>query len=330
MFSKETLRAFIRDLTIYIQKKLSLFGRVFETHKDILVDLLMAKRGRYQGSFLNLSVFMLATSGIIAAPHISAYYPTLVQGEVLSTVAPPSATVADLELEHMAMVTRESDKPRDQVIEYTVKSGDTLSGIARTFDVSEESIQWANDLKGKNPVLKPDQTLQIPPVTGVVHKVKRGDTVFSIAKTYETDAQNIVNYPFNDFVDLDTFTLAVGQVLIVPGGIVKEKERKLELFSPLFSDYIRGKITERAINGEFFLTKKEHMLFELLKKHKDQVCERDTIIDTVWHEYEEIGVSDWAVDRLVARLRKKMAVMKSEFLIQTVKTRGFILVNKKS
>lgn len=218
------VKTFIRDITVYIQKKLFLFGKIFETHKSILVDLLMVKRGRYQGSFLNLSVFMLAASGIIAAPHISAYYPTLVQGEVLSSVAPPSATIADLELDHMAMVTRESDKPRDQVIEYTVTSGDTLSSIAQTFDVTEDTIQWANDLTGKNPVLKPDQTLHIPPVTGIVHKVKRGDTVFSIAKNYETDAQNIVNYPFNDFVDLDTFTLAVGQVLIVPGGIVKEKE----------------------------------------------------------------------------------------------------------
>lgn len=218
------VKTFFRDSGMYAQKKFYVFGHLFETQKDILVDLLMAKRGKYQGSFLNLSVFILAASGIIAAPHISAYYPTLVQGEVLSSVAPPSATVADLELEHMAMVTQESDKPRDQVIEYTVKSGDTLSSIAQTFDVSEETIKWANDLKGKNPVLKANQTLQIPPVTGVVHKVKRGDTVYSIAKTYQTDAQNIVNYPFNDFVDLDTFTLAVGQVLVVPGGMVKEKE----------------------------------------------------------------------------------------------------------
>lgn len=108
-------------------------------------------------------------------------------------------------------------------------------------------------------------------------------------------------------------------------GIVKKKDNGWEPFSPLFSEYIRSKITEGTKNGEVFLTKKENMLFTLLKKYQDQICERDMIIETVWHEYEEIGVSDWAVDRLVARLRKKLAATNSEFTIKTIKTRGFML-----
>ena len=63
------------------------------------------------------------------------------------------------------------------------------------------------------------QELKIPPVTGIVHKVREGDTIYSIAKRYQTEAQKILNFPFNDFADLDTFALNVGQTLIVPDGV---------------------------------------------------------------------------------------------------------------
>ena len=111
-------------------------------------------------------------------------------------------------------------------------------------------------------------------------------------------------------------------------GIVKEEKERRWLFSPLFSEYVMERVGKKAKNGEFFLTKKENILFSVLKKHEGEVCERDTIFETVWPEYTEIGVSDWAVDRLVARLRKKLEVMQSEYRIRTLKTRGFIMEKK--
>ena len=64
------------------------------------------------------------------------------------------------------------------------------------------------------------QELKIPPVTGIVHKVREGETIYSIAKKYQTEAQKILNFPFNDFTDLDTFALSVGQTLVVPDGVM--------------------------------------------------------------------------------------------------------------
>ena len=32
-----------------------------------------------------------------------------------------------------------------------------------------------------------------------------------------------MNFPFNDFVDLETFSLAIGQVVYVPGGVIEEE-----------------------------------------------------------------------------------------------------------
>jgi DNA-binding winged helix-turn-helix (wHTH) protein len=47
----------------------------------------------------------------------------------------------------------------------------------------------------------------------------------------------------------------------------------------------------------------------------------------VWPEVEELGVSDWAIDRLVARVRNKLKLQKSGFEIQTIKTRGYKLIS---
>jgi len=68
--------------------------------------------------------------------------------------------------------------------------------------------------------------LRIPPVTGIIHKVQRGETVYSIAKKYQANPQAIVDFPFNTFADDETFALAVGQILIVPDGVMpKAKPR---------------------------------------------------------------------------------------------------------
>lgn len=96
-------------------------------------------------------------------------------------------------------------------------------------------------------------------------------------------------------------------------------------WSPLFKLYVENHLNKTIKNGEHFLTKKENILFKLLSENEGKLCERDVLFDKVWPEYSEIGISDWAVDRLVARLRKKLQVMKSEYKIHTIKTRGFLM-----
>jgi len=96
-----------------------------------------------------------------------------------------------------------------------------LASIASKFGISVDSIKWSNNLKSD--IIKPGQILKIPPEDGVIHKVAAGESIYSIAKKYDVAAQNIVNFPMNDFLDLDNFTLAIGQYLFVPGGKVVEK-----------------------------------------------------------------------------------------------------------
>lgn len=111
-------------------------------------------------------------------------------------------------------------------------------------------------------------------------------------------------------------------------GLVTEKT----VFSPLFEAYLTYQQEKRKmeINGKEF-SKKENQLFTLLKAHLNEICERELIIETVWPEVEAVGgVSDWAIDRLVARVRSKLRAQKAAYEIQTVKTRGYKLLEKAS
>lgn len=194
------------------------FGTWFETNKDMLVDVLMARRGGYQRPFLHFSVSLLVIVAILAAPILANAYPG--RTGVLADFTPPSAVVTSLDLSEYGIQTQVSEKPRDQTITYSIQKGDTLSSIAQKFNVSLDTIKWSNDIKSDS--LSIGDTIKIPPVTGVVVKVGEGETIYSIAKKYRTDAQKIVNFPFNDFADLDTFALNVGQTLIVPDGVAPE------------------------------------------------------------------------------------------------------------
>jgi len=98
------------------------------------------------------------------------------------------------------------------IIEHIVEQGDSLWSIAAKFDVSVKSILWANDM-GKT-TIQPGQKLIIPPVSGIIHHVKSGDTVSGIAKKYKTEAEEI--FTFNQLSgEADIF---IGDILIVPGG----------------------------------------------------------------------------------------------------------------
>lgn len=115
---------------------------------------------------------------------------------------------------------------------------------------------------------------------------------------------------------------------VIDTGIVRETKEG-GLFSVLFSEYVLHalKHTSRG-EKELVFSKKEHLLFTLLQERQGQICERDEIIEAVWPEYREFGVSDWSIDRLVARVRSKLRKQSSPFEIRTIRTRGYMLTER--
>ncbi len=96
---------------------------------------------------------------------------------------------------------------------YTVRPGDSLSQIAEMFDVTANTILWANDLP-RATAIQPGDTLVILPIVGVRHTLVKGDTIGSLAKKYDSDADEILSY--NQLASADELT--VGLEVIIPGG----------------------------------------------------------------------------------------------------------------
>lgn len=109
-------------------------------------------------------------------------------------------------------------------------------------------------------------------------------------------------------------------------GFVAEDRAKAVIFSSLFSHYLAQRQMIKGNNLNVELSKKENLLFIFLKSKIGAICEREEIIQAVWPKEEEFGISDWAIDRLVARLRVKLKSQNAKFEIQTVKTRGYKMV----
>lgn len=216
----QDLWEFFLALGRYFKLRLGQFFHIFEQGKSGLAAWLYQQRGRYARPFIHLGMAFLVVGGVTLGPVLisETFRNPWAETSTLSSAVLSAATSVGLET-----ATLVSAKPRAEMIEYTVKPGDTVSTIAEKFGVSVDTIRWENDLKSVKSI-KQGQKLRILPVAGVMYKVKKGETIYSIAKKHQVDPQVIVDWPYNSFANDETFALAVGQTLIIPDGI-KPKEK---------------------------------------------------------------------------------------------------------
>ena len=185
----------------------------FEAVKRGAAKILYRQRGRFAKPFVHAGMGSLVALAVTLAPVLANSMPGAQPS--MDTAGQEELTAVDAG--EQGMLTEISEKVRDRVVEYTVAPGDTVSAIADKFEVSMDTIRWENKLASISSI-KPGQKLRILPVTGVLHKVARGETIYTIAKKYDANPQAVVDYPFNNFADNETFALAVGQELVVPDG----------------------------------------------------------------------------------------------------------------
>lgn len=204
----------------------------FESFKSVVVGKMYQQRGKYSHLIVNTSVLAVMVLGVTLGPSlvvndsqtqavlssglgnkiVFASEPTPTAGGQVLGLSTDTSTQVDT-------MTQYSDKPRADVLDYTVVQGDTIGNIAKKFGVDVDSIKWLNPSLDEKKV-KPGADIKIPPVTGVVHTVQSGETIYTIAKKYGVSAQSIVDFPFNEFTNDETFSLAIGQTLIVPDGVM--------------------------------------------------------------------------------------------------------------
>lgn len=108
----------------------------------------------------------------------------------------------------------------NNLADYTVRSGDTLSEIAEKFGTTTNKLESINNIKSSQ--LIAGRTIKVPGNVAeeiqdetrntFTYKVKKGDTLFSIARKYNTGIDSI-----KDANGLYTSHLSVGKQLVIPG-----------------------------------------------------------------------------------------------------------------
>ena len=218
----------------------------------LLSDILYSMRGVAGAEVISTSGGNLQTMPLLRAAMNSTPASArgggdinIVDDSALMPEEGPTGTIADIE------------KPKNTNISlYVVREGDTLSAIAHMFDVTINTIRWANDIPSSG-TIRPGQTLTILPVTGVKYTVKKSDTLSTIAKDFHGDADEIA--VFNGLEEGSA--LAVGTELIIPNGEVAvavatpapRPSSSSSVSSPTYAGYymrpISGAVKTQGIHG---------------------------------------------------------------------------------
>lgn len=114
-------------------------------------------------------------------------------------------------------VKSSTDTGQKNYINYTVKSGDSLYGIAQKNNLTVQELKNYNNLT--NDVLQIGQTIRIPIVANeqlptdnyINYIVKSGDSLYLIGKKYGFTIQELIDYN-----NLDNTVLSIGQVIKIP------------------------------------------------------------------------------------------------------------------
>ena len=102
--------------------------------------------------------------------------------------------------------------------EYVVKKGDTLYSIARKYNTSVDNLKSINNITTDS--LAIGQIIKLPSTSNVAsdtYIVKKGDSLYSIARTYNTSVDKL-----KEINNLTSNALAIGQVLKLPSNNANE------------------------------------------------------------------------------------------------------------
>lgn len=238
--SKKGALAFVIDFGGYIFSRLKVIWVLisvlfeilfsgFDNFKNKIVKRMFWGRGAFLQYVIQIAVIIIAviltisyiyrTPSIIAANEEDLDYISVAEGDLLAMNTTLNTSIP-------------KDREERGTEVYIVMTGDTLSSIASKYNVSVQTIKWANDLT--KDLVSPGQELEVPLSDGVLVEVKKGDTLASLSKKYSGNEQAIADFNWLDY----PFTLTAGQELFIPDGKMPEAPKPVYAAAP--KTYISG------------------------------------------------------------------------------------------
>lgn len=223
MTAKKTNRLkFLRNNWAYILAFAAIFALVF-----------FGSREKSLNADSTMSINYIVGASQVSADQVSEFY---VVAEMASNMNLASANLAETNYDTVTLLQQNAQTPDDSgklakpihvnltdvsrgVVQYTVKTGESLEAIAARFGITSDQLRWSNGLKTTD--ISEGQNLLVPSVPGIAYKVKSGDTVASLAEKYHSSVEELISV--NDLEKNQE--LAVDSVVLLPGGVLPETER---------------------------------------------------------------------------------------------------------
>lgn len=115
-------------------------------------------------------------------------------------------------------------------------------------------------------------------------------------------------------------------------GLLSKKSNKGIYINPLFAHYIKefstpiSQVKPQNEASSVELRGQEILLFNLLTTKQGEIVSKDTIAEAIWGQEWEQKYSDWAIDKLVSTVKKKLVETSQPYKLQTFKKLGVMLV----
>lgn len=151
------------------------------------------------------------------------------------------ATAGDSFLAKRQPVSTAGSPTRD-ITTYHVADGDTIWSIASQFNITTDTLKWANDLNDDS-VLNPGAALTILPVNGILLTAQGGDDIGALAEKYRASSALIDSYN-----ELEGNAPTAGQKLIIPDGVMPEPPKPVV---PVYSASASTVVAPRAVAPSF-------------------------------------------------------------------------------
>ena len=154
---------------------------------------------------------------------------------------PEDGTMTSILLDSLSAGERPEDEPNEvpalpmtvSLASYKVAKNDTLDGISRRFGVRLDTLISINGITDARRIAS-GLTLKIPNIDGIVHTVRKGESLSGIAGVHGVSVIDLI-----DTNDLSSQTILPGQALFIPGARLSSYDLKKAL----------GKLVIWPVNG---------------------------------------------------------------------------------